>query len=110
MGMGGQRHAPVALTPGKETLFSLRRRLGGAKGRFGRVRKDFLPPGFDPKTDQPVTISKFIIQGKKERRLSRESLICIQRERDSILDVDPEVFSGWLPYFQVAAAYFRALI
>jgi len=69
-----------------------------------------LPPGFDPRTDQPVTVSKFIIEGKKERRLSRQSLICIQKERDSILHVDPEVCCGWLLYFHVAAAYFRALI
>jgi len=110
MGVGGQLHAPVALPPGKENQYSLRRRLGGPKGRFGRVRKDLLPSGFDPRTDQPVTVSKFIIEGKKERRLSRQSLICIQKERDSILHVDPEVCCGWLLYFHVAAAYFRALI
>ena len=94
MGVGGQRHVPVALRPGKETRYSLRRRLGGPNGRFGRVRKDLLPPEFDPRTVQPVKISKFITEGKKERRLSRESLIYIQKERGSILDVDPGVCSG----------------
>jgi len=62
MGVGGQHHAPAALPRGKETQYSLRRRLGGPKDRFGRVRKDLLPPGFDPRTGQPVTISKFIIE------------------------------------------------
>jgi hypothetical protein len=97
MGVGGQRHAPAALPPGKETQYSLRKRLGGPMGRFGWVRKYLLPPGFDPRTDQPVTISNFTIEGKKERKLIRRSLICIQKERGSIIDVDPEVSSGWLP-------------
>ena len=37
-GVGGQRHAPAALPPGK-TRYPLYRRLGGAQGRSGRVRK-----------------------------------------------------------------------
>jgi len=81
MGVVGQRHAPAALPPGKEIRYSLRRRLRGPKGGFGRVQKDLLPPGFDPRTGQSVTVSKFIIEGKKERRLSCGSLICIQKER-----------------------------
>jgi hypothetical protein len=44
-GVGGQRHAPAALPPGK-TRYLLYRRLGG--------RKFSLPPGFDPRTLQPV--------------------------------------------------------
>ena len=36
--MGGQRHAPPALPPGK-TRYPLYRRLGGPQGRYGRVRK-----------------------------------------------------------------------
>jgi len=31
------------------------RRLGGPQSRSGRVRKISLPPGFDPRTVQPVT-------------------------------------------------------
>ena len=42
MGVGGQRHAPAALTPGK-TRYTLYTRLGGQQGRSGRVRK-FSPP------------------------------------------------------------------
>ena len=37
MGMGGQRHAPAALPPGK-TRYALCRRLDGHQGRSGRVR------------------------------------------------------------------------
>jgi hypothetical protein len=47
MGVGGQRHAPAALPPGK-TRFPLYRRLGGPQGRSGRVRKISPTPGFDP--------------------------------------------------------------
>ena len=56
MGMGGQRHAPTTLNPGK-TRYPLYRRLGGPQGRSGRVRKISPPPhqpGFDPRTVQPV--------------------------------------------------------
>ena len=38
MGVGGQRHAPAALPPGK-TRYPLYRRLGGTQGRSGQVRK-----------------------------------------------------------------------
>ena len=51
--MGGWRHAPAALPPGK-TRYPLYRRLGGPQGRSGRVRKISPPRGFDPRTVQPV--------------------------------------------------------
>jgi hypothetical protein len=53
MRVGGQRHAPAVLPPGK-TRYPLCRRLGGAQGRSGRVRKISPPPGFDPRTVHPV--------------------------------------------------------
>jgi len=55
MGVGDQRHAPAALPPGK-TRYPLYRRLGGPQGRYRRVRKNLTPPppGFDPRTTQPV--------------------------------------------------------
>jgi hypothetical protein len=53
-GVGSQRHTPAALPPGKETLYPLYRRLSGPQGRYGRVRKISPPPGFDPRTLQPV--------------------------------------------------------
>ena len=51
--MGGQRHAPAALLPGK-TRYSLYRRLGGHQGRSGRVWENSPQPGFDPRTVKPV--------------------------------------------------------
>ena len=53
MGVGGQRHAPAALPPVK-TRYPLYRRLGRPQGRSGRVRKISPPPGFGPRTLQPV--------------------------------------------------------
>ena len=46
MWVGGQRHAPATLPPGKT--------LGEPQSRSGRVRKISPPPGFDPRTVQPV--------------------------------------------------------
>ena len=53
MGVGGQHYSPAALPPGK-TRYPLYRRLGGPRGRSGRVRKISPSPGFDPRTVQPV--------------------------------------------------------
>ena len=53
MGVGGQHHAPAALPPGK-TPCPLYRKLGRPQGRSGRVQKISPPPGFDPRTVQPV--------------------------------------------------------
>ena len=51
-GVGGQHHAPAALPQGYRYPFY--RRLGGPQGRSGRVRKNSLPPRFDPQTAQHV--------------------------------------------------------
>ena len=51
-GVGDQRHAPVALPSGKRP--GLYRRVGGPRGRSGRLRKISSPPGFDPRTVQPA--------------------------------------------------------
>jgi len=53
MGVGGQRHAPAALPPGK-TWYPLYRRLGVPQSRSGQVQNISPPPGFDPRTVQPV--------------------------------------------------------
>jgi hypothetical protein len=53
MGVGGQRQAPAALPPGI-TRYPLYRKLGMPQGRSGRVGKISPPPGFDPRTVQPV--------------------------------------------------------
>ena len=45
MGDSGQRHVPTTLRPGVPTV---------PQGRSGRMRKISTPPGFDPRTFQPV--------------------------------------------------------
>jgi hypothetical protein len=52
MGVGGQRHAPAALPPGK-TRYPLYRRLGGLQGRSGRVLKICPPPTGIRSPDRP---------------------------------------------------------
>jgi len=54
MRVGFQRHALTALPPGK-TRYPLYRRLGMSQDRSRRVWKISPPPGFDPRTVQPVT-------------------------------------------------------
>jgi hypothetical protein len=49
-----QRHVTVALPLEKKTRYPLYRRLGGPQGRSGWSRKISPPPGFDPRTVQPV--------------------------------------------------------
>jgi hypothetical protein len=56
--VGGQRHALAALPP-RMTQYPLYRRLGGPQGRSGRVLNISPPPGFDPRTVQPVA-SRYI--------------------------------------------------
>ena len=51
MRVGGQRHAPAALPPGK-TRYPLYRRPDGPHGRCGRMRKISPPRGFDPQTEE----------------------------------------------------------
>jgi len=53
MGVGGQRHAPAALPPGK-IRHPLYRRLGGPQGRFGQVRKTSSPPTGIRSPDRPA--------------------------------------------------------
>jgi hypothetical protein len=51
--VGGQRHAPAALTP-ERTQYPLYKRFGGPQGRSGRVRNISPSPRFDSQTGQPV--------------------------------------------------------
>ena len=53
---GGERSAsrPGRSLPPEKTRYPLYRRLGGPQGRSGQVRKISPPPGFDPRTAQPV--------------------------------------------------------
>jgi hypothetical protein len=52
-GEGSASRPGRSLPPGK-TRYSLYRRLGGPQGWCGQVRKISPPPGFDPRTVQPV--------------------------------------------------------
>jgi hypothetical protein len=52
-GEGSALRPGHTLPPGK-TRYPLYRRLGGLQGRSGQVRKISPPPGFDPRTVQPV--------------------------------------------------------
>ena len=47
------RNIPAALPPG-ETRYPLYRILGGPQRRSERARKMLPPPGFDPRTVQPL--------------------------------------------------------
>ena len=53
MWVGDQRHDPATLPPGM-SRHPLYRRLGGSQASSGRVQKIPPPPGFDPRTVQPV--------------------------------------------------------
>jgi len=53
-GEGSASFPGRSLPPGK-TRYLLYRRLGGPQGRAGQVRKISPPPGFDPRTVQPVS-------------------------------------------------------
>jgi len=58
-GVGGQRHALAALSPGI-TRYPLHRRVGGPKSLSGRVWKISPLPGFDPPTElsRPIEFYK----------------------------------------------------
>jgi hypothetical protein len=59
---GGQRHAPVALPPGKRPDVHL------AEGRSGRLRKVSPPVGFDPWTVLPIESLNICSSNKCEIR------------------------------------------
>ena len=50
----GQRHDPATPYPRERPATPLYRRVGRPQGRSGEVRKISPPPGFDPRTVQPV--------------------------------------------------------
>jgi hypothetical protein len=52
--LGARKGWVVSATPRPLYRYPLYRRLGGPQGRSGRVRKISPPPGFDPRTVQPV--------------------------------------------------------
>ena len=52
----GSASSPGRSLPPGEARYPLYRRLGGPQSRSGQVRKISPPPGFDPRTVQPVAI------------------------------------------------------
>jgi hypothetical protein len=50
----GSASRPGRSLPSWKTRYPLYRRLGGPQGRSGQVRKISPPPGFEPRTVQPV--------------------------------------------------------
>ena len=69
-----------SLIPGKETRYPLYRRLDGSQGRSGRVRKISPPPGFDPRTVQPVAsrympyLHELVVGENRRKPLVKEKL------------------------------------
>ena len=53
MGVGGQCHAPAALSP-RKNRYPLCRRLGGPQSWSGRVGNISSPPEFETWTIQPI--------------------------------------------------------
>jgi hypothetical protein len=53
-GSDGSASRPGRPLPPGKTRYPLYRRLGGPQGRCDQVRKISPPPGFDPRTVQPV--------------------------------------------------------
>jgi len=54
MGMGGQRHAPAALLPGKRPGTHFTGGWMGPRAGPDECGKSRPPPGFDPRIVQPV--------------------------------------------------------
>ena len=90
MGVGGQRHAPAALPPGN-IQYPLYRRLGGPQGRSGRVRKISPPPGFDPRTVQPIAsrYTDWAIQAASVFIIMKDILsVCCEQWPDEQQEID----------------------
>ena len=68
----GSASRPGRSLPRGKTRYPLYSRLGGPLGRSGQVRKISPPPGFDPRTVQPVAQSPY--------RLSYPGPLDIQRD------------------------------
>ena len=55
MGVSGQHHASLLYFQERDLVPVVPyRRLGGPQGQSGQMREILLPPGFDPRTFEPV--------------------------------------------------------
>ena len=80
MGVGGQRHAPTALPPGK-TWYPLYRRLGGLQGRSGWVQKISPPTGIQ----SPLTLVNSLVGCHSMSVLMLYSfLVCVHQVASSL--------------------------
>ena len=83
-GVGGQRHAPAALPPGK-TRYLLYRRMGGPQGRSGLVQKisphrDSIPGPFSPqRVAIPTELFRPISSRKGDFKIyrPRQTTLCL---------------------------------
>jgi len=53
--MSGQLHAPAALSPGKESLYPLNRRLGGPQSRSESIKKIPAPTDYQQRKKPNLT-------------------------------------------------------
>ena len=51
--------SPSRFTSDKETRYSLRKRLGGPRGRSGGSRNNWTPSGFEPRIAKPVDVAQW---------------------------------------------------
>jgi len=84
---GGEESAsrPGRFLPPGKTRYPLYRGLGGPHGRSGQVRKISPPPGFDPRSVQPVA-SRYTDYATRPTSRQDTSPICIS----SLLFMFPE--------------------
>ena len=77
---GWSTPCPWRFTPGKYTRYPLHRRLGGPQAWSARVQKILAPPGFDPRTVEPVA---------RPTTIYRPTVICV------VLGGDRSVELSW---------------
>jgi hypothetical protein len=63
---------PGRTSPPGKTRYPLYRRLGGSHGWSGQVRKISPPPGFDPRTVQPVAQSLYRLSYRAHHHLCNQ--------------------------------------
>jgi hypothetical protein len=76
----GSASRPGRSLPTGKTRYPLYRRLGGPQGRSGQVQKISPPPGFDPRTVQPVASRYKCMRESKNVEASQDG-ICRQYVR-----------------------------
>ena len=112
-GEGSASRPGRSLRPGK-TRYPLYRRLGGPQGRSGQVRKISLPPGFDPRTVQPVAsrytdyatqptpsgyTTRILIKYTQTAKLHKEKHLMVQRLLVHYVIVNIALMHGYGTYY-----------